>query len=118
MRLVVDKWWREFHGHDLVSVPGIVAALRLSELETPDEGRYLNLYFLDGDPLKIMFPMVATVDEFVRARGIVEREKAYLKRHGYRLPLRQHPVEVLRQRHVVEQAGSGVGADALLFTRR
>jgi len=40
----------------------------------------------DGDPLKIMFPMVATVDEFVRARGIVEREKAYLRRHGYRLP--------------------------------
>jgi phosphotransferase system enzyme I (PtsP) len=33
-----------------------------------------------------MFPMVATVDEFVRARGIVEREKAYLKRHGYELP--------------------------------
>ncbi len=40
----------------------------------------------DGDPLKIMFPMVATVDEFVRARGIVEREKAYLKRHATGFP--------------------------------
>ncbi len=39
-----------------------------------------------GRPLKIMFPMVATVDEFVQARGIVEREKAHLTRHGYPLP--------------------------------
>ena len=40
----------------------------------------------EGQPLKIMFPMVATVDEFVRARAIVEREKAHLRRHGYTLP--------------------------------
>ena len=39
-----------------------------------------------GRPLKIMFPMVATVDEFTRARGIVEREKAHLRRHSYALP--------------------------------
>ncbi|WP_375463608.1 phosphoenolpyruvate--protein phosphotransferase [uncultured Methylobacterium sp.] len=39
-----------------------------------------------GRPLKIMFPMVATVDEFVRAKAIVEREKAHLRRHGHRLP--------------------------------
>ena len=39
-----------------------------------------------GRPLKIMFPMIATVDEFTRARGIVEREKAHLRRHGYALP--------------------------------
>ncbi|GJD54072.1 Phosphoenolpyruvate-dependent phosphotransferase system [Methylobacterium crusticola] len=39
-----------------------------------------------GRPLKIMFPMVATVDEFVRARAIAEREKAHLARHGYPLP--------------------------------
>ncbi|GLS43010.1 phosphoenolpyruvate--protein phosphotransferase [Methylobacterium brachythecii] len=39
-----------------------------------------------GRPLKIMFPMVATVEEFTRARGIVEREKAHLRRHGYVLP--------------------------------
>ncbi len=39
-----------------------------------------------GRPLKIMFPMVATVEEFVRARAIVDREKAHLRRHGYTLP--------------------------------
>ena len=31
-----------------------------------------------GEPLKIMFPMVATCDEFVRAKALVEREKAHL----------------------------------------
>ncbi|GEO99876.1 phosphoenolpyruvate--protein phosphotransferase [Methylobacterium haplocladii] len=40
-----------------------------------------------GRALKIMFPMVATVEEFTRARGIVEREKAHLRRHGYPLPI-------------------------------
>jgi len=39
-----------------------------------------------GHPLKIMFPMVATCDEFIRAKRIVEREKAHLSRHGYTLP--------------------------------
>lgn len=39
-----------------------------------------------GRPLKIMFPMVATVEEFTRARAIVDREKAHLRRHGYALP--------------------------------
>ena len=39
-----------------------------------------------GRPLKIMFPMVATVDEFVRAKAIVDREKAHLRRHGHILP--------------------------------
>ncbi|KQP32121.1 phosphoenolpyruvate--protein phosphotransferase [Methylobacterium sp. Leaf100] len=39
-----------------------------------------------GRPLKIMFPMVATVDEFTRAKAIVEREKAHLRRHGHPLP--------------------------------
>ncbi|KAB1071025.1 phosphoenolpyruvate--protein phosphotransferase [Methylobacterium planeticum] len=39
-----------------------------------------------GRPLKIMFPMVATVDEFVRAKAIVDREKAHLRRHGHPLP--------------------------------
>jgi phosphotransferase system enzyme I (PtsP) len=33
-----------------------------------------------------MFPMVATVDEFLRAKAIVAREKAYLERHGYPQP--------------------------------
>jgi phosphotransferase system enzyme I (PtsP) len=40
----------------------------------------------EGRPLKIMFPMVATVHEFVQAREIVDREKAHLARHGYKLP--------------------------------
>ena len=39
-----------------------------------------------GRPLKIMFPMVATCDEFERARTILMREKAYLSRHGHPLP--------------------------------
>ncbi|QFU17811.1 phosphoenolpyruvate--protein phosphotransferase [Microvirga thermotolerans] len=39
-----------------------------------------------GHPLKIMFPMVATCDEFVRAKELVEREKAHLSRHGHPLP--------------------------------
>jgi phosphotransferase system enzyme I (PtsP) len=39
-----------------------------------------------GRPLKIMFPMVATCDEFVRAKALVEREQAYLSRLGQTLP--------------------------------
>ncbi|WP_404287827.1 phosphoenolpyruvate--protein phosphotransferase [Microvirga sp. RSM25] len=39
-----------------------------------------------GRPLKIMFPMVATCDEFERAKQIVEREKAHLANHGHPLP--------------------------------
>src|SRR5215210_3863706 len=39
-----------------------------------------------GRPLKIMFPMVATCDEFERARTILQREKAYLNRHKHPLP--------------------------------
>jgi phosphotransferase system enzyme I (PtsP) len=39
-----------------------------------------------GRHLKIMFPMVATCDEFVRAKALVAREKAHLSRHGHELP--------------------------------
>ncbi|MDJ1157451.1 phosphoenolpyruvate--protein phosphotransferase [Chelatococcus sp. SYSU_G07232] len=39
-----------------------------------------------GRRLKIMFPMVATVDEFERAKAIVERERAHLVKHGYSVP--------------------------------
>jgi phosphotransferase system, enzyme I, PtsP len=38
--------------------------------------------------LKLMFPMVATVDEFDQAKELVERELTYLRRHGYKLPER------------------------------
>jgi phosphotransferase system, enzyme I, PtsP len=36
--------------------------------------------------LKIMFPMVATVEEFTRAKSIVAREHAYLAKHNHELP--------------------------------
>jgi phosphotransferase system enzyme I (PtsP) len=39
-----------------------------------------------GRPLKLMFPMVATCDEFERAKNVVEREKNYLSAHGHPLP--------------------------------
>jgi phosphotransferase system, enzyme I, PtsP len=39
-----------------------------------------------GRHLRIMFPMVATVEEFERAKGLVGREKGHLGRHGYTLP--------------------------------
>jgi phosphotransferase system, enzyme I, PtsP len=40
----------------------------------------------EGRPLSIMFPMVATCHEFVRAKEIVLREQSYLARHDHRLP--------------------------------
>jgi phosphotransferase system enzyme I (PtsP) len=39
-----------------------------------------------GRELRIMFPMVTEVAEFERAQALVEREKAFLRRHGYTLP--------------------------------
>jgi phosphotransferase system enzyme I (PtsP) len=39
-----------------------------------------------GRALSIMFPMIATVDEYDRAQAIVGREKAHLARHGHTLP--------------------------------
>jgi phosphotransferase system enzyme I (PtsP) len=39
-----------------------------------------------GRHLRVMFPMVATVDEFVRAKAIVERERTYLARRGHEMP--------------------------------
>ncbi|MCP8938950.1 phosphoenolpyruvate--protein phosphotransferase [Alsobacter sp. SYSU M60028] len=39
-----------------------------------------------GRPLKIMLPMVATVDEFTRAKDLVARERLHLDRHGYEPP--------------------------------
>jgi len=41
-----------------------------------------------GRELKIMFPMVAAVQEFDGAKEIVERELTHLRRHGHRLPER------------------------------
>jgi phosphotransferase system enzyme I (PtsP) len=36
--------------------------------------------------LKIMFPMISTVQEFDQAREMVERELTHLRRHGHKLP--------------------------------
>jgi phosphotransferase system enzyme I (PtsP) len=39
-----------------------------------------------GRDLKLMFPMIATVEEFDEARSLVERELTHLRRHGHKLP--------------------------------
>jgi len=39
-----------------------------------------------GHELRLMFPMITEVSEFERAQAMVEREKAFLRRHGYQLP--------------------------------
>jgi phosphotransferase system, enzyme I, PtsP len=41
-----------------------------------------------GRGLKIMFPMIATVEEFDEAKSLVERELTHLRRHGHKLPER------------------------------
>ena len=38
--------------------------------------------------LRIMFPMITTVDEFDQAKAIVERELTHLRQHGHALPER------------------------------
>ncbi len=45
----VDRWFREIHAPDLLGVPGFVAAMRFSRFDGV-EGRYMNLYLLDGEP--------------------------------------------------------------------
>ncbi|RAI04018.1 phosphoenolpyruvate--protein phosphotransferase [Acuticoccus sediminis] len=39
-----------------------------------------------GRELKLMFPMVTTVDEFNASRALVDRERRFLHQHGYQLP--------------------------------
>jgi phosphotransferase system enzyme I (PtsP) len=39
-----------------------------------------------GRALKIMFPMISTVDEFDQAKELVERELTHLRRHSHKLP--------------------------------
>jgi phosphotransferase system enzyme I (PtsP) len=43
-----------------------------------------------GRELRIMFPMIATVEEFDQARTLVEGELTHLRRHGHLLPERVH----------------------------
>jgi phosphotransferase system enzyme I (PtsP) len=44
------------------------------------------LHAAAGRELRLMFPMVAAVEEFENARSLVERELTHLRRHGHRLP--------------------------------
>jgi phosphotransferase system enzyme I (PtsP) len=41
-----------------------------------------------GRDLKIMFPMIAMVEEFDQAKDLVDRELTHLRRHGHKLPER------------------------------
>jgi phosphotransferase system enzyme I (PtsP) len=41
-----------------------------------------------GRELRIMFPMIAAVEEFDEAKSLVERELTHLRRHGHKLPER------------------------------
>jgi phosphotransferase system, enzyme I, PtsP len=41
-----------------------------------------------GRDLRLMFPMIAAVQEFDDAKALVERELTYLRRHNHRLPER------------------------------
>ncbi|MBO0750977.1 MAG: phosphoenolpyruvate--protein phosphotransferase, partial [Bradyrhizobiaceae bacterium] len=41
-----------------------------------------------GRSLRLMFPMIAAVDEFDQAKELVERELTYLRRHNHGLPER------------------------------
>src|SRR5580698_10295482 len=41
---------------------------------------------LGSRALKIMFPMISTVEEFDQAKELIERELTHLRRHGHKLP--------------------------------
>ncbi len=43
-----------------------------------------------GRELRMMFPMIASVEEFDQAKAVVERELTHLRRHGHSLPERVH----------------------------
>jgi len=42
----------------------------------------------DGRALRLMFPMIAAVEEFDQAKTLVEKELTHLRRHGHTLPER------------------------------
>jgi phosphotransferase system enzyme I (PtsP) len=43
-----------------------------------------------GRELRVMFPMIAMVEEFDQAKALVETELTHLRRHGHSLPERVH----------------------------
>jgi hypothetical protein len=67
-RAEADRWYEEVHFPDLLDVPGVLAALRLSRFEMPDEGRFMSLYLLDGDPATVAAEWAARRRDLV-ARG-------------------------------------------------
>lgn len=44
------------------------------------------LHAAAGRDLSVMFPMITNAAEFEKAKGVIEREKRHLTRHGYALP--------------------------------
>ena len=60
-RAEVDRWYTEVYAPEVLDIPGVVVAMRFSRFETPDRGRYMQLYLLDGDP-------AATVTELGKQR--------------------------------------------------
>ncbi len=42
----------------------------------------------EGRELRVMFPMLASIEEFDRAKAMVEHELTHLRRHGHKLPER------------------------------
>lgn len=71
MRAEVDDWFARTHARDVLAVPGAVAALRFTRLgsATGDDwsgqqggdgdGRYMNVYLLDGDPARFAVQLAA-----------------------------------------------------------
>ncbi len=49
-RAEVHQWYQDVHAHDLVALPGIAAAMRFTRVTPPTEGRFMNVYLLDGEP--------------------------------------------------------------------
>jgi hypothetical protein len=49
-REAVDKWYDEIHGPDSLEMPGFLASIRFSRVEEPDQGNFLSIFLLEGDP--------------------------------------------------------------------
>ena len=47
----VNEWFHDTHAVDLLGVPGIAVAMRLSRVG--EEGSYMNLYLCDADPVDV-----------------------------------------------------------------
>jgi hypothetical protein len=67
-RADVDRWYADVHFPDLLDVPGVLAAMRFSRFDTPDEGRFLSLYLLEGDPARVAADWASRGPD-LRARG-------------------------------------------------